>query len=263
MKNIKTYREALKESMYEEDDFDNAVDAVQRGSRMSLEIMADEGFDLLSKDKSGRTLLHYAAEEDDPRVVPIIDFLVDSGIDVDVLDGRGATPLVWAVSGGSIPSTKRLIDLKADIEAVDSNFNTPLHLAAELGQTDIIKVLIEAGAEVDPKNSTGDTPLHSAILSEEPDAVKLLIDSGADVNEKTYEGLTPLYMAFHARNNVPMIKMLINAGADTRRISKDYDYKMIIDVFKNDVSWILPYIDDEDVARKIRRTVRSKQAFGL
>lgn len=83
------------------------------------------------------------------------------------------------------------------------------------------KILVALGENVNDKDYMGFTPLHIAAAHHEDNiipVVRFLIQNGADVNarDKTY-GITPL----HSVSNVKVAKILIEAGAKVNAKDKD------------------------------------------
>jgi hypothetical protein len=137
---------------------------------------------------------------------------------------RDATPMHLACIGGHIHAVGLLINAGAMVSCRDAEHNTPLHIAAMFQHTGIAALLLLHGAKVDARGHDLDTPLHYAAFHVETDMAVLLIDHGADVDdsnfhehdvfETRYE--TALYTAW-VRDNVPMIRVLLDYGADIEK----------------------------------------------
>merc|ERR1719408_898686 len=110
--------------------------------------------------------------------------LVDVGVDVEVKDSEGRTPLLCAAGSGSAEVTRLLLEARAspDPDTADSKFFTPLALAAYHGHVEILQILWNAGADLNKKSHTEcTTPLHvAACIGSEP-AVRFLADASADL----------------------------------------------------------------------------------
>ena len=91
----------------------------------------------------------------------LVRWLVEQGLDIDVRDQLGKTPLhchCWR--NENVPL---LIELGADIMARDVSGATPLHYAARHGRTEVVELLLTHGADVHAKEKPGKTPLQSAL----------------------------------------------------------------------------------------------------
>jgi uncharacterized protein len=107
-----------------------------------LERWLAEGGDIHALvNPDGWTLLHLAVESEEAAGV---EYLVQQGLDINVQDSRGRTPLHQAVDleiDGAIQSgrpldfafTNKLIELGADLKAVDKSGRTPIDIASAYG----------------------------------------------------------------------------------------------------------------------------------
>jgi ankyrin repeat protein len=101
--------------------------------------------------------------------------------DISIHDGAKA---------GDIEVIKQHIGAGVNVDLKDEIGFTPLHYVASIGQREIAEYLIEKGANVNAKDIEGATPLHYAASS--TIIVQLLLEKGADVNSKNNDGETPL-----------------------------------------------------------------------
>ena len=123
--------------------------------------------------------------------------------------------LVSAAGSGDLAEVKRLVvDCGIDPNIQDDIGDTPLHYAAEHGHLDVVKLLLEHGADPNIQNNSGKTPLHYAALDGHLEIVKFLLEHGANPNVQDYKfGVTPLHFAvYHC--DVDMTRFLLDHGAD-------------------------------------------------
>lgn len=186
----------------------------------------------------GVTLLHLAAAHD----LPVI---------CEWICGEIGNSPVWDSFGFEISrrnSAKR--DCYGTIYSRDGCGETPLHVAARNGHTAIVNLFIAEGVDVNTKSSTGEylSPLHLAVVKGHNDVVQTLIEHGADLEctgrywketpllitsyvgrvttvelllwadanvHATIEGFgeTVIMCALHSLNPLPVIKLLLCAGA--------------------------------------------------
>ncbi len=98
------------------------------------------------------------------------------------------------------------------IDSYDIALYTPLMIAAEYGYTEIAKTLLNLGSDYGAQGSLLYTALHYASESKDNlDVITLLVEAGADVNKQTRRGLTPLMIA---SNEPEVLSYLIQNGAD-------------------------------------------------
>src|SRR5574343_330890 len=95
-------------------------------------------------------------------------------------DNHGWTPLTDAVSESNIPIINFLIKTGADLDTKTNSGHTPLMLAVKSGDLDSTKILIEAGADVNIQNAYGKTALIYSINICKYDIFKELIKAGAN-----------------------------------------------------------------------------------
>lgn len=115
------------------------------------------------------TLLHRAAQINDPkRLKKIVKILIRIGLDINVKNILGDTPLHLAAEKGCIKMVKLLIKLGANINSgMEEEWETPLHYAAKNGYIKVVKLLINQGANILAKNGYGETPLCLARYDDE------------------------------------------------------------------------------------------------
>lgn len=94
--------------------------------------------------------------------------------------------------------------------------NYPILRAARSKAYDTVKLLIFLGADINVQNSLGETVLGIVVEDGDLDMVKYLLSRGANVNMPPAGQfhLTPLGQALLGVKSLPIIKLLIEAGAD-------------------------------------------------
>ncbi len=148
-----------------------------------------------------------AIEDDD---LEGIHQLIDRGVNVDVRDPSGQTPLMLASLYGKTAIVEALLaaganpNLTSEIEGLEHGA-TALMMAAESpfaqDRPRLIAALIAAGADPDTRDTEqGWTALMRAVLTRGGlvDSVKALLAAGADLGIRDHEGNTALMMAREA-----------------------------------------------------------------
>ena len=113
--------------------------------------------------------------------------IVSSGVDPDLPDQYGRTPLSYAASFNRNNVAALLI-----ADHANPNLQTPLQIAASLGNLRMTSILITAGARVNARGKAGRTALHFAVVGSHLDVTRFLIEKGADVNARDADGTSPL-----------------------------------------------------------------------
>ncbi len=142
-----------------------------------------------------------------------IRYLVrEKGIDVDVRDENGMSPLIYAAFFGHADTVKELLDCGADVNACGSNGVTALLAALQnAANANIARLLMDCGADVNAADGQGLTPLMTAIYADSLEMTLYLLNKGADVNIKNSKGWTALDLA-KQKEDRKMIQALHRAG---------------------------------------------------
>lgn len=74
-------------------------------------------------------------------------WLKRAGVDPNLKDLAGNTPLILAAVGGLASLTKLLISMDIDLDAVNNEKRSALHYAAANGHAEVVSILLEAGAD--------------------------------------------------------------------------------------------------------------------
>ena len=176
--------------------------AIRDGKALIVRMLVELGTDL-QRPHEGRTPLEHASLLEDPEITNIllengayasgafdtesplhsaiargndrtVEALLQGGVDVDVRERKGKTPLMSACeiytrsddhALRSLPLTivKMLIHHGADVCAIDDRKSNALHFALDNQSPDIevIRSLLESGVDANAMNSAGFTPFHN------------------------------------------------------------------------------------------------------
>ena len=123
----------------------------------------------------------------------LVIWLVEKGLDINIPDYYGATPLYSQATMGR-DTVKLLLELGADIEKTNTYGETPLHVAAEFFHPKTVALLLEKGVDVNPKNDRGQTPLDSVLtvcrgiyIAQTAEIASMLLEAGAKKTSKMKE----------------------------------------------------------------------------
>ena len=163
-----------------------------------------------SKDGSGNSVLHYAAEW---QYGDAITSLLTKGADISVKNANGETALFSAVKTNNPAIIRLIIDGGADILARDNLGSTVMHTAVRWDAPASIDCLFDYGVSVNLQNSSGKSPLSEAVIASKYDIARKLLSYGADPNSSDTNGVTVLMDAIHG-NNPDNVRLLLNYGAN-------------------------------------------------
>jgi ankyrin repeat protein len=200
-------------------------------------------------DSGGLTPLLYAARENCQACVAV---LRKNGVDIDLPDPDGVSPLLLAIMNANWDLARELIQAGADVNQWDIFGEAPLFTAIELrrrtdggrasidplNKTDgltIVKALLERGADPNMQllfkpanirgttNTRGATPLIRAANGGDMEVVKLLLERGADATLYMADRQTPIHAVLAGRATEPqameLIRVLHQAGTDVNVVA--------------------------------------------
>lgn len=139
-----------------------------------------------------------------------------AGVEPDVRDGEGSTPLFYAAQFGMRSVARALVAAGADVNNRDGNGMTPMHGAAIQGDVEIARLLKDAGADLEAKNELGHTPLHVAAVMDRVKVARWLVENGACVEGVDEEGRTP-FMEACAEKSLGCVEFFLERHVDRRR----------------------------------------------
>lgn len=140
--------------------------------------------------------------------------LIKSGVDVNLADPDGTTPLLWAVYNSSLELVQLLLDAGADPNVANSLDISPLLQASRNGDAGMISALLAKGANLGGIEFGVESSLMASARSGSVAAVKILLDAGANPNTaEPLDNQTALMWAA-AEGHLDVVKVLLEAGAD-------------------------------------------------
>jgi ankyrin repeat protein len=157
--------------------------------------------------------------------------LLAGGADPNAPEAKplGLRPLHVAINelsfGGGLDVLLALLKHGADANAWNVKQDvTPLLLAVFEDQPAAVEVLLKAGADPNVRSSEGDRPLWVCVSRGDLSMASLLLEAGAarTINEwGGPTGYTAIGLAAK-QLDIPMIKLLLDAGADPEVLDADY-----------------------------------------
>lgn len=126
----------------------------------------------------------------------IVEFLLESGADINALCDINETPLYGALRQGNIAATRLLLTLGADINHRDLGGTTPAMSIAYHDRTSNLRLLLDKGAELNAAGyHDGNTALHIAAIYGRKSVVSVLLEYGGKADVLNRNGLSPLDIA--------------------------------------------------------------------
>ncbi len=146
--------------------------------------MLAAGLDPNQLDTHGQPALIAALQAESPKAAKVL--MEAKGIDIDVRNHAGETPLMMAALKGEAALAAELV---AHGAAVQKEGWSPLHYAATGGNVEIVKLLLSKGAALEARSPNGSTPLMMAARYANEGAVDALLAAGADRSLKNDLGM--------------------------------------------------------------------------
>jgi ankyrin repeat protein len=111
----------------------------------------------------------------------IVELLLQYAVDINEINGKGQSPLLWATIKGRTNICQQLVDHNADVDLYSHKTGTTsLMQAASKGHLDIVRLLVKHNAQIDLISKCGSVnALAFAMSWGQPRVVQLLLESGA------------------------------------------------------------------------------------
>jgi ankyrin repeat protein len=192
--------------------------------RTQLSSLISAGVDLEVEDPWGRTPLLLSAARGDAEVT---GFLLRRGAETAADDDAGLTALHYGVISGSDATVDTMLTWGLSVDAVSDRDQGPLTLAVIANQPDMVNRMLTLGANPNLRDETGMGPLHHSIVTGNAELVTVLLDQFAEINLLTGTGLPDKSLegatALHlaiAYDHAELAEQLILAGASTTIANK-------------------------------------------
>lgn len=230
----------------------------------AIKSLVTKGADINAKNANGETPLFNAAKTNDPTIIQVV---VDCGANINARDNLGSTPLHTAVRWDALESVSKLLLLGININAQNTAGKSALAEAVIAGKYEIAKNLLESDADPNICDSTGVTILMDAIRGNNVDDVALLLEYGANPNVQEINGRNSYHEAAYSGNK-DIIRLIRDAGGDPLSRDKQGNTPFSIVLNKNidiikEVLGTKYTITDSDGNTPVHIVVRNKMSGNL
>ena len=188
--------------------------------RILVKLLIDNGADVNSKNKDGKTALMLAREEGNSDIVTLLSNLPSPMANNDLLE---------SVEKGDLEGVKNALAAGADID-VKNKYNeySALTLAISKGHLEIVTLLLEKNANPNVIVLFNRMPLMLAVSKHNVEMATLLLENNAKVNATDENGMTPLLYSCACMYRYPdsqksyieILTLLFKAGADNNSANK-------------------------------------------
>jgi ankyrin repeat protein len=164
------------------------MDAARFGDLADVKTLLAAGADATASESHGITVLHYATEGGNAKVVAALLKLPAVKAQINATQVGGGTPLMGAAKSRSAAIVAQLLNAGADVHARTRMGDTALHYAAAIGDLDEIAALLGHGADINAAANDTSTPLDRVIQSSgSPQAYDAIVKAGGHVGALTQE----------------------------------------------------------------------------
>lgn len=193
----------------------------------------------------GTTSSFSFSSHDDELATQCIKILINKGIDINVKDNEGNTPLILAIDSNHISIASFLLKNSANVNAKNEKGQNSLHLLCSNMnfKNTVADMLIENGLDINAQDNAGKTILHCALENffAKNEMINYLINKDANLNIKDEDGNTPLHIAVYEDKN-EFVEILItksdlsiknNKGLTAFQLAKNKKRNKIIKIFES------------------------------
>jgi hypothetical protein len=153
--------------------------------------------------------------------------LLKTGVDPNLQDARGWSPLIWASAEGHQSIVELLLEYGSDPNCINYLGRSAIMYASNYGFIDIVDALLKKGAIPNPSEEFAEhPPLSAAAHMGHLDVVKLLVENGANVNHKGKDKKTALDISMEAGHG-DVAKYLRNIMLETDNTPPDEKTSLI------------------------------------
>lgn len=136
-------------------------------------------------NENGQTIIHVLISYDIKDTL-YLDLLLERGLDIDIPNNRGETPLLYSARRNDVHYCKALVERKADLDKYDENEDSPLLWATHNGNIELVKLFINYGADFTHKYRDGKTAIMWAADQGNDEIFLYLLGYLGNVNDVDY-----------------------------------------------------------------------------
>ena len=199
--------------------------------------------DVNLRDTKGNCVLHCYAHHDDASVL-MMKSVICQGVDVNMKNSHGQTPLHGACSSGNRSKIELLLSSGARNDVVDNQGHSILHTSLiKAGQQQSMWLLSKNGISITQQDRSGNTLLHLAAASGNTSVVEYLLSRNVQVSTNNHLGHTAATMAAHGDHFESLRIILLRGGAIDPHEGARVLLKYIKDVDVDVVDQLLDQVD--------------------
>ena len=180
-----------------------------------LPYFLDKGIDLHAKDDNGNGIFEYATRKGN---INLLKQLVDLGVAYNHLNKKGGNAMLMASTGSRgysnpVEVYQYLAELGIEVDIVNFEGKTPLHnIASRTKDLSVIDFFVEKGVNVNQVDKDGNTAFLNAVRGNNLPVVKKLAKMVKNLDHTNHDGYSALTYAIR-NNSVEAFDFLLDLGA--------------------------------------------------
>nr|XP_008101141.1 PREDICTED: ankyrin repeat and death domain-containing protein 1B isoform X1 [Anolis carolinensis] len=215
--------------------------AAWTGNLDIMRMLIKAGADQKAKNQEGRNVLHFAAQNNNVRIVDY--FIQDLHLlDLNTPDEKGRKPFLLAAEWGHVEMVNELISLNLSTTQKDKDGNTALHLAAKNGHHEVAEVLLGQWEDINEFNEEGETPFYLAVAGGHEKCADLLLEAGSDINISNKHNANALHIATQ-NGHTSLVTYLTSKNINLEAQPQQKNSPLHLAIIKNSLSVVNNLID--------------------
>lgn len=207
------------------------------GNFKILKYLIDQGAKVNEKNEQDYTALIFATKNNR---TDIAKYLIEHGADVNVVSGDQDTPIMWASKHNNFEVVKLLLKhgAKESINVANKEGVTTAIWVASNNNLEMLRLLVENGVNINKRDNRGYVPMDFALQNDNEEMMLFLIESGLKFEEKLAITKEPPLIWFAYKNNLKLVKILVEKGAKVNVKSSVGDTPLMFAVNNNNYEMV-------------------------
>ncbi|KAK2601573.1 hypothetical protein QQS21_004891 [Conoideocrella luteorostrata] len=204
-------------SLYRRFNSDNILAAVARGDASTIARKITQG-KWNVKDKSSRLGMMSIFVAVEFGGIDTVNALINGGVDVNIQDFDGNTPLIRASSRGNKDMVEALLNRNADVTLRNNSGRTAWTVNLEPENEKVLDILENHGGSNPDAYNKGDPVLYCHAAGGNLPLVQWLLNKGVNPSNRTIYGWAPLHWAA-SNGHIECVQALLRKGAEHSPLS--------------------------------------------
>lgn len=193
------------------------TEAVKGGNIEAVAFCLDSGVDINLRDNTGNTPLIYSIKNNH---IELSKYLLEKGADVNIGNGENQIPLVLAIKTNNRELYSKIIEYGVDFSQISERGMSLAAYAYAFGSENIYNELLRLEYDMYQITGKGNLPIEHALENGHIDIVLLSLNSNYDWKRTNMRGLNLMHLLCHYDYYKPLHSLLLK-DVDTEIKSSD------------------------------------------